>query len=252
MSCDTLRLEAWSRIGLETDAAERLFNEGRARWWNLSRSERGTVRSTDRAAQIMGYSFNKEKLDSAGEAREIGESDDGWKKHEWVLRKAFLPAHNIANQDVAVDYTIGLWEGPEPSFVAAIKAPRDSVLELGKAWGAIYDQQAVAVLLPNRFGSGGILEWNFGRELGDSEMDNVLSALQEVNAYATTTLGHSAELGLTIRERSRVEFWFGDDEESKAAELLIARVLRDAGLEAQQQPPRGGYDFELLFRGEDY
>lgn len=206
------------------------------------------------AADVMGYTWFRGELPSVVEARAIGEGPNGWAKHERVFKDEYLPKHKVKDD---VERTIGLWGAPEPSFNARVRGSRKNVLALAKDWGRDYNQDAMALLLPQSGGKGGALAWDFGKALNNEELDRLLGAVQAANQKLAEILPLGSPLagftvGLTVKGDQRVEFWVSNDEERDLGQNLLEDAIAAAGLGPPAHTWSGGYEFKLLFRGTDY
>jgi len=59
-------------------------------------------------------------------------------------------------------------------------------------------------------------------------------------------------VGLTVKDRSVVEFWAGDHSTKRLAEFLIQSAIEQAGLLADKPISVWGYEYRLLEKGKDY
>ena len=211
------------------------------------------ARATWGAARI-GYTFWRGALPSVSAARVRGEQPDGWAQAEAEFTAA-LPVFELEDD---VQRAYGLWNTPEPSLLATVKGARADILRLARHWGAVYQQEAVAVLLPNPEGQGGVLQWDLGRALSDTELERVLTSVQEVNQHLAAKIAREHDLpadftvGLSVCAQRFIEFWAATPAERAAAEQLLAEALCTAQLTPPAAQWRGGYDFELLLLGRDY
>ncbi|HOG48202.1 MAG TPA: hypothetical protein PLJ35_19390 [Anaerolineae bacterium] len=205
--------------------------------------------------KVMGFTFFRGTAASVAEARAIGEAPDGWARHEVVVREQYLPRFKLEDD---LTRTIGLWGSPEPSFSAQLKGRRRSVLAMARAWGQEYGQEGMAVLLPNRQGTGGKVIWDLGRALTDAELDVLLRGIADANDRLAAGLAQrfglaeAYKLGLSVRENRIAELWVKDDTQQAIGRLLMREALRAIGLGDLNGRWEGGYDFELLLRGTGY
>jgi hypothetical protein len=283
MSCDTHRRQLWKALNLNVQEMEDVFraakdsaqgreisDDERATWeektrallrlfdrFNVPRPVHGVQSDLPRLSSMTGYaalfdlldqrgllktiglSFFRGTLQSVSQARAIGESPDGWAKHERIFRK-YLKDLGLEDE---VEWTLGFWGGPEPSFNAWVKGAREKVVELAKRWGRDFDQEAVALLFPNPNGEGGKLKWDFGRELSDEEWDSFLNVLHAFNVK----LGPKYDdyFGVTIRGSRTIEYWYKDEVKWKQSENIIKMAIEKTKLPAVFDKEEG-YDFILL------
>jgi len=204
--------------------------------------------------QIMGHTWWQGALPTVADAVAVGNGPDGWIKHEAILRNDYLPRFDLTDD---VEWTIGLWGSPEPSFNTVVQGLREKVIEMAKAWGKDFNQEAMVMLLPSPNGAGGYVSWRFGRVLTEKELDNLLGAIRATNeqlaAGIAKTIGvhEDFRVGLTVKDSRRVEFWASDFLEAKAARNILDAAIAKAGLDVPKARWNGGYDFLLLFR-DDY
>jgi len=59
-------------------------------------------------------------------------------------------------------------------------------------------------------------------------------------------------VGLTVKDRSVVEFWAANRTAEKVAEALIQLAIKQAGLLAGKPISVWGYEYKLLEKGKDY
>ena len=210
----------------------------------------GELESKQTVVNVMGYTWNRETYQTVADARLAGEADDGWRKYEQVFRDEYLPKYELYDD---IERTLGLWSGPEPSFNAYLRGQEEQMMELARAWGRDYQQDAVALLLPKEGAEGGKLIWDFGRTLSDSELDALLKGVGEVNS----TLGHDLAsaagiddfpIGLTVKGSSCVEFWVADRAQGMVGSALIDRAISMAGFDVPEMRQQLGYEFRLVFK----
>ena len=186
------------------------------------------------------------------EARAIGEGKDGWAKHAAVFFRK-LEEHGLRDHLL---HTIGLWGGPEPSFNAFVRGNVDATFALAKDWGRTYKQDSVAVLIPDRRGTGGISRWTFDRDLTNDELDNLLGAMATINTrqkqIAIRGGIEPVEIGLTVKSNREVEYWYGDMKDRRAVSLLLEEAMTMSGLSPSQRWWGGGYRREFLMGNVDY
>jgi hypothetical protein len=187
-------------------------------------------------ATILGYTFFKGALESVVEARAAGEGPDGWERHERIFKEEYLPRHKVKDD---VEWTIGLWGGPEPSFNAAVKGKRKNVLALAADWGKNYNQDAMAILFPSARGQGARLRWELGKEASDEQLDALLGALAQVNKQMASYLAEQFNLyegfnvGVTVKGNREIEYWASNEDEAVVGKRLIDNALEMAELAAE-------------------
>jgi len=130
-----------------------------------------------------------------------------------------------------------------------LKGERNNVIEMAKDWGRTYNQQGMALLIPNPKGTGGKLVWNFGRELSDHEMDLFFTNLDQVNK----DLGEQFNdyFGVTTKGAKNIEYWYSSEQQKGNAQIVIQMALGKSNLAANYRS-QNGFDFILLSQGEDY
>ena len=196
--------------------------------------------------KVLGYTFYKPeffgKVGNVREVYQLGYSARGWGFYEQVFRDQYLPRFKVRDD---IEWTVGLWGSPEPSYNARLKGDYRNILRLAKKWGNDFSQDGMALLIPSKGGKGGVLSWDFGRELSLGEMDRLLDGLMAVNAKLTPKDIFDF-IGLTVKGRKRIEFWVRDEAEEIAGRRLIARAIKKAKLTAGQADWQGGYNFVLL------
>jgi hypothetical protein len=205
------------------------------------------VTSESNNAKVMGYSFFRGELPSVSAARELGESADGWKKYEKVFTDEYLPRFNVTDD---IHSAIGLWGGPEPSFNAWVKGDEQDIIALAKAWGRDFNQEAMALLIPDKNGEGGALTFAFNQKLTDTQLDAVIDSMREVNAELSAQTG--VTIGLSVRENKILEYWYATEEESNSAELMLRFAFERAGISALQPNKKAELRRILLFINTDY
>ncbi|MCE5259910.1 MAG: hypothetical protein LLG44_12775, partial [Chloroflexi bacterium] len=151
----------------------------------------------------------------------------------------------------------GLWGSPEPSFNAYLKGSETQMVELAKAWGADYQQDAMVMLLPKEGAEGGKLIWDFGRTLSEGDLDALLKGVIEVNRDLSPALASQAGLedfmvGLTVKDKRDVEYWASGPDTFQLGQILITEAIKKAGLSLPEVLKTPGYEFRLLFKGADY
>ena len=209
--------------------------------------------------KVMGFTFYDASkgglLPGVGKAIAAGEDKaNGWAVNERIFKQRYLPKHKLEDD---VKRTLGLWGAPEPSFNAWVKGSRANVEACSKEWGRAYNQEAMALLLPNKQGTGGALSWMFDRRLTVAELDRVLGGVREVNGVLAEQQAAGQEtavyqIGLTVLGRRRLEFWVANDGQGQVGRRLVEQALRLANLPVPEAGWEGGYDFKLLFRDSDY
>lgn len=200
------------------------------------------------ARKTIGFSFlsGEQTLATTAEARRMGDSMNGWEKHERIFRKDYLDKFKVRDD---IERTIGFWGGPEPSFNAHVLGMRENVIEMSKAWGKNYNQQAVALLFPNANGTGGKLIWDFGRELSNQEWDHFFLSLDKINK----TLGekYNDYFGVTVKGLQKVEYWYRNIQQGNNAREVIRLAIEKLNLKPNYSIWRG-FEFILLEAGKDY
>lgn len=199
-------------------------------------------------SRTVGFSFlsGESHLTTTEEARTLGESAEGWDKHEQIFREQYLERFELEDD---VDQTLGFWGGPEPSFNAHVTGTKANVIRMSGAWGNDFNQQAMALLLPNQGGTGGRLVWEFGRELTDQEMDSFFQILDGMSKELEES--GSEYVGVTVKDMKTIEHWFSDTAGKGDAFTLIRTAVEGMNIEAKFHGEIG-YDFILLFKGDDY
>ena len=197
----------------------------------------------------VGFSFFRGTLTKVSDARKIGLSSDGWEKHEKIFKDKYLKRFDLEDE---VERTIGLWDGPEPSFNAYVKGSRENIIAMAKQWGKDYNQEGMVVLLPSPGADGGKLIWDIDNAASDADLDILLGSLNEVkNKYKERT-GKNFPLGVTVKNgETSFEYWHGDEDSAKEANDLITSALNKTTLKTKFRP-EGGYEFIPLSLGEDY
>lgn len=209
----------------------------------------------DQPEKVVGYSFFRGSAVDVAEARAIGEANGGWDDAVADFEGSYMSPYGLSG---SVEKTLGLWGTPEPSLNAFLKGRRKDVVAMAKAWGKSYNQEAVALLLPNEKGTGGKLVWDFDKRLSDGQLDTIIGCLREVNQRIESGqlseggLPSDASLGLTVRESGRLELWIQDMDQKEIVQAVLGGALRESGLGEARSGWQGGSDFVLLFRGTDY
>lgn len=203
---------------------------------------------------VMGYTWNREVYTSVADAMAAGDSDEGWVKYEQIFLDDYLARFKLEDD---IERTLGLWGSPEPSFNAYLEGSQEQMVELAKAWGKAYEQDAMVMLLPEAGAEGGKLIWDFGRQLNNEELDALLQGVISVNRELTPELAKQAGfedfmVGLTVKGRSEVEYWGSGPEMFRLGGLLINEAIRRSGLSLPAVLEKQGYAFRLLFKGSDY
>ena len=198
--------------------------------------------------KTIGFSFlsGDTRLASTAEARKVGESPDGWAKHEHKFKNQYLKRFNLEDD---VERTFGFWGGPEPSFNAHLKGKRENVIAMSKAWAKEHNQQGMALLFPNLEGAGGKLKWDFGKELSDDEMDSFFKNLDDLNKDFGDE--YNDYFGVTMKNSRNIEYWFKDDKQRSNAYTVINMAINKTKLPAGYDK-EDGFDFVLLRQGMDY
>ena len=205
--------------------------------------------------KTVGFSFFSGQVGTVAEARAVGESAQGWSAAIADFEGNYMERFNLQG---GVEKTIGLWETPEPSLNASVHGTRSDVIAMAKEWGKNYNQQAMALLLPNEKGPGGKLIWDLGNRIGDDGLDALIQEIRKANARITAEfvrqngLPGGFTLGLTVKGNRRVEIWLGDEMQGKAASMLLSEAIAAAGTGTMPAQWLGGFDFRLLFAGADY
>lgn len=223
----------------------------RSEVWGVRHSERGlhailgdaAAYFTGRGERIMGHTWYSTEISPAlkeiEEARRAGQQLWGWEDSARKLRQM------AAQDDVrvqAIERVFGLWGSPEPSFRTELLGSRDNVKALAEHLRFLYAQEAVAVLIPQKGGEGGILRWSFDRPLTDAELNTVLDSLRAV--FAET----GEQIGLTARG-NQLEYWFGDESSRMRGAELLKKALERAGLHSTPDAQIIGYEFFLALGG---
>lgn len=258
------KIRYWKRQAgaLEAAGEENTQEIGKVREWQarmrdfkkqtglLRQGERegGRVLKSDGSKKTVGFSFlsGDTRFTNTSQARSLGESVEGWDKHERIFKDNYLERFKLKDD---VERTIGFWGGPEPSFNAHVRGRRENVIEMAKAWGKDYHQQGMALLIPNPKGAGGKLIWNFGKELSDSEMDMFFKNLDDLNKE----LGEEFNdyFGVTTRGSKSIEYWYKDKLQRNNAYYVIRKAIKQTKLPAKYDK-KTGFDFMLLLKGQDY
>lgn len=209
---------------------------------------REQVLSGGPSRKTVGFSFlsGESHLATTAEARALGESAEGWVKHERNFQENYLDQFKVKDK---VDRTIGFWGGPEPSFNAYLIGERKNVIEMAKEWGKNYNQQAIALLFPNSNGEGGKLIWDFGRDLTNGEMDTFFKSLDSMNKELNEKFNEY--FGVTVKRSQTIEYWFSSEAQRLNAYEVINNAFRRANFKPVFRRERG-FDFVLLFQGSDY
>lgn len=197
--------------------------------------------------KTIGFSFlsGDTNLRTTQDAIDLGNSPRGWDYHEHEFRENYLKPFNLKDD---VTKTIGYWGGPEPSFNASVVGKRENFLAMAGKWGKDYNQEAMAVLLPNKNGEGGKLIWELDHQLNTDEWDKFFNAVDQANRE----LAKDGEyFGVTTKSGRLIEFWFDNKEKQSAAFFLFERALELAGINGKQKTSYG-YNFLMLFKGSDY
>jgi hypothetical protein len=212
----------------------------------------------DQLPKTAGISFYKSEkygaVDQVARAVEVGNGTDGWKENGDKLAQYYLPKFDLEDD---VEYTIGLWETPEPSFNLRVRGSRENLVGMGKAWGRDYQQKDVVLMVPKVNGKGGILAWDFGRQLSHGEWDQVLGGLMKVNEeLASLPDGEWVIdfLGASVRGKQTMEYWYKDQDVRESVKVLINKALKKSGLGIELPLPsyRDGFEFISLGMGKDY
>jgi hypothetical protein len=198
--------------------------------------------------KTVGFSFlsGETNLHTTAEARKLGKSSEGWEKNERIFRQDYLDKYKLIDD---VERTLGYWGGPEPSFNAHLQGTRENMIRMAKAWGKNYNQQGMAMIIPNPKGTGGKLIWDFGRNLSNSELDLFFKNLDDLNKE----LGEKFNdyFGVTVKGSRNVEYWFSQVEQGDNAFRVIDTALGISKIPVKFRREKG-YDFILLMQGEDY
>ena len=211
-------------------------------------SVHGRKRGGGADENTVGFSFlsGDTRLDSTSKARDLGNSPDGWDKHEIKFKNKYLKQFDLEDD---IERTLGFWGGPEPSFNAHLVGKRENVEAMAKSWAKEHNQQGMALLFPNTGGTGGKLKWDFGKELSDSEMDSFFKNLDDLNKQ------HGEEFndyfGVTVKGSRNIEYWHKSESQGKNARYVIDLAMEKTKLPAKFSKERG-YDFVLLEQGKDY
>ena len=199
--------------------------------------------------QTVGFSFFRGTLTKVSDARKIGESPEGWPKHEKIFKDKYLKRFDLEDD---VERTLGLWDGPEPSFNAYLKGKRENIIAMAKQWGKDYNQEGMAILLPDIKAPGGKMVWQFDEAASDGDLDSLLGGLNSVKEEYKKMTGKQFPLGVSVKDgQTSFEYWYMDAQSADEAELLISSALNKTTLKTKYQR-KGGYEFLLLFQGDDY
>jgi SPP1 gp7 family putative phage head morphogenesis protein len=200
--------------------------------------------------KTSGFTWFRGELPNVESAIRIGESDMGWVYHEGILREDYLPKFHLVDD---VEYTLGLWGNPEPSFNLHVTGSTENIVAFARKWGQDYNQEGMVMLLPTQAGKGGALSWDFGRELTNDELDRLLGGIMSVNAELQKTETSIINwIGVTVRDHQSVEFWVRNDEERRVGLQLIRTAIKRSGLELPRSRWEGGYNFQLFAIKIDY
>ena len=214
----------------------------------IRQGEREQVVLGDKPKKTIGFSFlsGDTNLKTTQDAIDLGNSQDGWDKHEKIFREKYLEPFKLKDD---VEKTIGYWGGPEPSFNGLVNGSRENFIEMAKQWGRDFNQQAMAVLIPNKDGTSGKLIWEFNSKLTNGQMDIFFSTLDAVNHQFSNELISS--LGITTFGSKKFEYWFSDEKQALIAYRLLTKAIEVLKTETTFRKTRG-YDFVLLFQKDDY
>jgi hypothetical protein len=198
--------------------------------------------------KTVGFSFlnGETNLHTTAEARELGESSEGWEKNERIFRQDYLSKYNLIDD---VERTLGYWGGPEPSFNANLIGKRKDIIKMSEAWGKNYNQQAVALLLPNKNAGGGKLIWDFGRELSDTEWDKFFTVFDDIQAHLKDQFPDY--FGVTVKGFQKVEYWYENEQQRRNVQTVMEDVFKELQLPIEFKGQRE-FEFILLMMGKDY
>lgn len=166
-----------------------------------------------------------------------------------IFKDKYLKRFDLEDE---VERTIGLWDGPEPSFNAYVRGSRENIVAMAKQWGKDYNQEGMVILLPNPGADGGKLVWDIDHAASDADLDVLLGSLNEVkNKYKERT-GKNFPLGVTVKNgETSFEYWYGDKDSMAEAKDLIISAVNKTALKTKFRP-EGGYEFIPLSLGENY
>lgn len=198
--------------------------------------------------KTVGFSFlsGDTNLKTTQDALNLGNSAEGWEKHEQIFRQKYLKTFNLKDD---VTKTIGYWGGPEPSFNASVSGTRENFLAMAKQWGKDYNQQAMAVLLPDKRGAGGKVVINLGKKLSPQEWDVFFAKITDANKVLVQN--PDDYIGVTTKSGNLVEYWFGSREQRNRAHAVFSKALKEVKKKSDITV-EDGYLFKLLFAGDDY
>jgi hypothetical protein len=198
--------------------------------------------------KTVGFSFlsGETKLKTTRDALNLGNSAEGWNKHEQIFRQKYLKTFNLKDD---LTKTIGYWGGPEPSFNAAVSGTRENFIAMAKQWGKDYNQQAMAVLLPDKRGAGGKVVINLGKKLSPQEWDVFFAKITDANKMLVQN--PDDYIGVTTKSGNLVEYWFGSREQRNRAHAVFSKALKEVKKKSDITV-EDGYLFKLLFAGDDY
>ena len=196
----------------------------------------------------VGFSFlsGETNLKTTRDALNLGNSAEGWNKHEQIFRQKYLKTFNLKDD---LTKTIGYWGGPEPSFNASVSGTRENFIAMAKQWGKDYNQQAMAVLLPDKRGAGGKVVINLGKKLSPQEWDVFFAKITDANKVLVQN--PDDYIGVTTKSGNLVEYWFGSREQRNRAHAVFSKALKEVK-KTSDITVEDGYLFKLLFAGDDY
>lgn len=198
--------------------------------------------------KTIGFSFlsGDTNLRTTQDAIDFGNSKQGWNFHERDFKENYLKPFNLKDD---VTQTVGYWGGPEPSFNASVSGNRKDFLSMAGKWGKDHNQQAMAVLLPDKRASGGKVVLEMQRQLNTGEWDKFFAELTRANGLLVEN--PDDYIGVTTKFGRIVEYWFDGSESRKRALVVFNQALKTMNIMSNPRV-EGGYYFKLLFQGSDY
>lgn len=214
----------------------------------IRQGERERVYLGDKPKKTIGFSFlsGDTNLITTQDAIDLGNSENGWDKHEKIFRENYLEPFKLKDD---VERTIGYWGGPEPSFNGLVKGSRENFIEMAKQWGRDFNQQAMAVLIPEKKASGGKIILEMPSQLSSEQWDQFFQQLTKANEILVND--KDDYIGVTTKVGKIIEYWFENSDQRDKADLIFRRTLQYTSINAKKHIV-SGYEFKLLFRGRDY
>jgi hypothetical protein len=120
---------------------------------------------------------------------------------------------------------------------------------MAKQWGKDFNQEAMAVLIPDRKASGGRVVIKMPNELSSLQWDHFFSELTHANK--ALVINKDDFIGVTTKNGNSVEFWFDSQISSNRGLVVFRRALLSMNMDVKITI-EGGYYFGLLLRGRDY